>query len=192
MQVLRYKVFIWEDYEKRQEKKFKGVSKLKSFKYPPIFPIMLINKIKEADSFKRLGLPKYYLDDVANNSPEDVLEVLARVIAVIFRKQNVPENEIQNFIDYIKERRMSDLFEGWKGFDVQEERRNGELINHIKLICKKLSKGKNIDDIASELEEDDISKIQEIVDIAYKFAPDYDANKIYEELSQKNQTEVIK
>ena len=249
MQVLRYMVFIWEDYEKRQEKKFKGVSKLKSFKYPPIFPIvyyngeekwtaamslrerialseifgmyipdfcyhlvstseydnealiskndglsliMLINKIKEADSFKRLGLPKYYLDDVANNSPEDVLEVLARVIAVILRKQNVPENEIQNFIDHIKERRMSDLFEGWKGFDVQEERRNGEFINQIKLICKKLSKGKNIDDIASELEEDDISKIQEIVDIAYKFAPDYDANKIYEELTQKNQTEVIK
>jgi len=49
-----------------------------------------------------------------------------------------------------------------------------------------------IDDIASELEEDDIFKIQEIVDIAYKFAPDYDANKIYEELTQKNQTEVIK
>lgn len=130
-------VFIWEDYEKRQEKKFKGVSKLKSFKYPPIFPIvyyngeekwtaamslrerialseilglyipdfcyhlvstsdydnealiskndglsliMLMNKIKEADSFKRLGLPKYYLDDVANNSPEDVLEVLASVL----------------------------------------------------------------------------------------------------------------
>ena len=137
-------------------------------------------------------MPKYYLDDVANNSPEDVLEVLARVIAVILRKQNVPENEIQNFVDHIKERRMSDLFEGWKGFDVQEERRNGELINQIKLICKKLSKGKNIDDIASELEEDDISKIQEIVDIAYKFAPDYDANKIYEELTQKNQTEVIK
>ena len=48
MQVLRYMVFIWEDYEKRQEKKFKGVSKLKSFKYSPIFPIMLINKIKRS------------------------------------------------------------------------------------------------------------------------------------------------
>ena len=43
MQILRYMVYIWEDYEKQQEKKYKGVSKLKSFKYPPIFPIVYYN-----------------------------------------------------------------------------------------------------------------------------------------------------
>ncbi len=43
MQILRYMVYIWEDYEKRQEKKVKGVSKLKDFKYPPIFPIVYYN-----------------------------------------------------------------------------------------------------------------------------------------------------
>ncbi len=40
MQILRYMVYIWEDYEKEQEKKHKGVSRTKNFKYPPILPIV--------------------------------------------------------------------------------------------------------------------------------------------------------
>lgn len=40
MQLLRYMVYIWEDYEKEMEKKHKGISKTKDFKYPPILPIV--------------------------------------------------------------------------------------------------------------------------------------------------------
>ena len=40
MQILRYMVFIWEDYEKRQERKQEGVSRTKGFRYPPILPIV--------------------------------------------------------------------------------------------------------------------------------------------------------
>lgn len=40
MQVLRYMVFIWEDYEKEQEREHPGVSKTKSFRYPPVLPIV--------------------------------------------------------------------------------------------------------------------------------------------------------
>lgn len=40
MQILRYMVYIWEDYEKEMERKDKGVSKLVSFRYPPIIPIV--------------------------------------------------------------------------------------------------------------------------------------------------------
>ena len=40
MQVLRYMVYIWEDYEKEQERKHKGISKTKDFKYPPVLPIV--------------------------------------------------------------------------------------------------------------------------------------------------------
>ena len=35
------------------------------------------------------------------------------------------------------------LFENFHGFDVQEERRNGEEIRLIKQVCKKLVKGKD-------------------------------------------------
>lgn len=40
MQIFRYMVFIWEDYEKEQNRKRKGISKTKNFKYPPILPVV--------------------------------------------------------------------------------------------------------------------------------------------------------
>lgn len=40
MQILRYMVYIWEDYEREQEKKHKGISRTKEFKYPPVLPIV--------------------------------------------------------------------------------------------------------------------------------------------------------
>lgn len=40
MQMLRYMVHIWEDYEKEMEKKHSGISKMKDFRYPPILPIV--------------------------------------------------------------------------------------------------------------------------------------------------------
>ena len=256
MQVLRYMVFIWEDYAKQQEKIHKGISKSRDFKYPPVFPIvyyngvnkwtvdktfssrialgdvfskyipqfeyhlvntgdynreellnredglsliMLINKLRDAADFNSLGLPKDYLDNIAFKSPEDVLETLARVIAVVLRKQFVPEDEIQGFVSHIKERDMSDLFEGWKGFNVQEERQKGKELGkeigkdltRINLICKKLSKGKSIETIASEIEEDE-AFVKEISSIAEKYLPDYDEEKIYEEWKQKELIENAK
>lgn len=46
MQVLRYMVFIWEEYEKEMEKKQKGISKKKEFQYPPILPIIFYDGVK--------------------------------------------------------------------------------------------------------------------------------------------------
>ena len=40
MQVFRYIVFIWKDYEKEMEKQQPEISKTKSFRYPPILPIV--------------------------------------------------------------------------------------------------------------------------------------------------------
>ena len=40
MQILRYMVFIWEDYEKEAERAHREISKTKGFKYPPILPIL--------------------------------------------------------------------------------------------------------------------------------------------------------
>lgn len=246
MQILRYMVYIWEDYEKRQERRVPDVSKLAGFKYPPILPIvyyngegnwtadqslksrialsdifspylpdyryhlvntadysndelvkkkdglsflMIINKIKSSEAFNSINLPREYLDNLSANSPEDVLDVLARVVAVLLRKQYVPEDEIQNFVSQIKERHMSDLFEGFKGINVIEERRIGrnigEDITLIKLVCRKLAKGKDSYSIAAELElDDEIDKIKKIVDIAAKYAGNYDIDKIYDELSK--------
>lgn len=40
MQLLRYMIHIWEDYEKEMEKKYPHISTRKDFRYPPILPIV--------------------------------------------------------------------------------------------------------------------------------------------------------
>ncbi len=56
-----------------------------------------------------------------------MLEVIAKVMAVILRKQNVPENEIQDMVDQVKRRQSMALFDGWKGFDYQAVRNEGKV-----------------------------------------------------------------
>ncbi len=51
----------------------------------------------------------------------------------------------------------------------------------VNLICKKLKKGMSISQIADAVEENE-EKVQDIVDIAQKYAPNYDVEKIVEEL----------
>lgn len=57
----------------------------------------------------------------------------------------------------------------------------GEFKKLISLICKKLEKGYEIEQIAEMLEEDE-SSIRTIVEIARKYAPEYDTAKILKEL----------
>ena len=51
----------------------------------------------------------------------------------------------------------------------------------VSLICKKLKKGMSVAQIADAVEEDE-ARVQEIVDVAQKYAPDYDIEKIVKEL----------
>lgn len=46
MQILRYMVYIWEEYEKEMEKKHPGISKAKGFQYPPILPVIFYDGVK--------------------------------------------------------------------------------------------------------------------------------------------------
>ena len=47
MQILRYMVYIWEDYEKEMEMKHEGISALKDFKYPPVLPIVYYEGLQD-------------------------------------------------------------------------------------------------------------------------------------------------
>ena len=51
----------------------------------------------------------------------------------------------------------------------------------IMKICRKLIKGKSLEEIADDLEED-VGDIEHIYNAALKYAPDYDADKIYDEI----------
>ena len=45
MQVFRYIAFIWEDYEKEEEKMHVGISKTEGFRYPPVLPIVFYDGV---------------------------------------------------------------------------------------------------------------------------------------------------
>lgn len=241
MQILRYMVYIWEDYEKQLNRIQKGISSRKGFKYPPVLPIvyyegsddwtadmmfadrvalneafadyipnfryclvslkdydkealiekkdelsfvMLINSIKNAEDFKNLKLPENYIDDLLKNSPDNVVSVIARILAVLLRKQSVPEDEIGRMVDQVKRRKPMGLWDEWHGFNVQEERKKGEEIKLIKLVCAKKSMRQTVEQISLDLLEDE-EHIREICDVSEKFAPDYDAEKIYDELTSR-------
>lgn len=63
MQVLRYMVYIWEDYEKEQEKEHAGISKTKDFKYPPVLPIVYYDGITDWEKDIELG-NRVFLSDI--------------------------------------------------------------------------------------------------------------------------------
>ena len=78
---------------------------------------------------------------------------------------------------------MSDLFEGFRGINVIEERKNGKEIKLIEMVSKKILKGMSPEEIAETFEES-LDDVKEIYDIAVKYAPNYDADEIYRELVQ--------
>lgn len=57
----------------------------------------------------------------------------------------------------------------------------GGTLKLIKLVCRKLAKGKEAAEIATDLDEN-FDEINEICEVAQKFAPEYDAEKIFESL----------
>ncbi len=62
----------------------------------------------------------------------------------------------------------------------KEVRAEGRTRNFIMIICKKIKKGKEIEVIANELEEEP-NVIRPLYEIAVSFAPGYDEEKIYAE-----------
>ena len=233
MQLFRYMVYIWEDYEKEMEKKQKGITKTKDFKYPPILPIvyyegseqwtavrnfkdriffdrafepftpkffyklvqlnkysveelvdkndelslvMLINRMQNAKEFRKLNLPKDYLKNLSEHSTDELLGIIGRVIEVMLRHINVPEEEVVEFTEQVKEKKMGQLFECFEEYDVQATRREakeeGKELFLINKVCNKLAKGKSIPQIADELEEDTF-KIEKICQIIKSFDSEY-------------------
>lgn len=58
----------------------------------------------------------------------------------------------------------------------------GRIMQLIKQVCVKMRKFSSAEDIANDLVEQDVPLIQKIMDVAPRFAPDYNADAIYEAL----------
>ena len=182
MQILRYIVFIWEDYEKEQNKKHNRISYTKDFNYPPVLPIiyyegsdewtaalrlhdriylsdifgdyipdyrcllmnlhkytkedimdkndelsliMLINQLSKASDFAGLSksIRKDFAKNVTEHSSEYLVNIILQVIEALLVRINVPQDEVDGFVDVVKERNMGKLFDHFEDYDVQAERK---------------------------------------------------------------------
>ena len=85
---------------------------------------MIISKLKSAEAFSELGkLPKEYVDTIKNMKiPPHLKELLVKVITVLLTKINVPQDEIDDLVDKIDERGVSEML-AIENYDVQETRR---------------------------------------------------------------------
>jgi len=54
----------------------------------------------------------------------------------------------------------------------------------ISQVCRKMSKGKSVEEIADDLDEN-IDSIRDIYNIALEFKPEYDTEKIYAKLNDE-------
>ncbi len=139
MQLLRYMVYIWEDYEKEMERQHKGISKTKGFKYPPVLPIVyyegtgkwtaarnLRDRILFDNAFepftprffyKLIELNSYSIGQLVEKNDE-LLDIIARVTSSMLRHLNLPEDEVAEFTEQVKERKMAELFENFKDVDI--------------------------------------------------------------------------
>ncbi len=153
---------------------------------------MLINKLQDASEFKDLYLPEDYLKDLSENTPDEVLEIISKVITVMLRKLNLEENEILDFTDQVRERKMGELFENFRGYDVPAVRREseakGDATRLIKQVCIKLEKGKTIEQIAEDLEENTNTITQ--ICTAIEKAGTHDAATIYQLMNPKQEDNV--
>ena len=86
---------------------------------------MMVNRLRSSEDFKNLNLPDGFVRNIAQNAPADVLEVYVKVFSTLLRKISVPENNIVDFTNQIKERKMGELFANFKGYDWQATRAEG-------------------------------------------------------------------
>lgn len=71
-----------------------------------------------------------------------------------------------------------------------EGRTEGQELTLIRMIIKKLHKNKSPEQIAEDLEED-IPKIRHICEVAERFVPEYDVEKIYHALQNESVREIL-
>ena len=157
--------------------------------------IFLINQLQSSSEFHNLkDIPKEYTEHLTDNTPDYLLKIIGKVIAVLLHKLNVPDEEVYDITDQITRRKFSMMFDNFQAYDVQEARRisreegriegkiEGAQLLLIKLVIKTLEKNYSAEQIAEILEES-LDTIQPIYDIALRQAPDYNTDKVFEELN---------
>lgn len=119
--------------------------------------IMLFNKIQDmVDLSEFLKLPRGKLNAMVRDTPEAILDIIVSVMESLCVKIGASEEEMQECVSRVRERRMGYLFESMEKMDIQQERRNTaearkdaveaqeNMIRSIVNICQKLKAPKDM------------------------------------------------
>ncbi len=86
--------------------------------------ILLVDKIRSAKDFHMLNeIPKEYIKRVTENTSNETLKLIARIIKSLLERVNAPEQEIDNMVEQIHERRFVEMFTLLEEYDVQATRK---------------------------------------------------------------------
>lgn len=84
---------------------------------------MLINKIESVEDMEALtSLPDERIEEILKDTPEYLLDIMGKLLRALLYSMNLEEEETENAVSKIKERKMGRLFENVT-FDFQEEKR---------------------------------------------------------------------
>lgn len=87
--------------------------------------IMLLNRMQTAEDIEEFRkLPAEKLDAILKDTPDYLLDIIARVFRAFLLEENVSEDETDELVGKVKERHMARLFENMDKIDMQAERRN--------------------------------------------------------------------
>lgn len=87
--------------------------------------VMLINKLQtteDIENFRRL--PGREIEAILQNTPEHLVDIIAKVLQAFLLKMNVPVPETEKLTDKVREKKMGELFADMEKMDIQAERRN--------------------------------------------------------------------
>ncbi len=128
--------------------------------------IMLFNKIQNAlDLEEFLKLSPEQLSEIIKNTPEYMVEIIACVMKGLCVKIGATEEETEQCIRKVKERKMGYLFENMEKMNIQEERRKtAEAQAQVKEMEEKV-----IQVLIETCQEFDVTKEQTIQKVKQKF-----------------------
>ena len=87
--------------------------------------VMLFNRMQTMEDVERFReIPPERLEALVKGLPEYQVEIAAMVFRAFLRKENVPEEETEELVGKVKEKRMAELFGNMEKMDIQAERRN--------------------------------------------------------------------
>ena len=140
---------------------------------------------------KTLAEYSWFIDEVRKNQETAKMDLMSAVDKAIedmpddfiikrFLKEN--QTEVKNMC--LTEYNEAETMELFKEEGREEGREEGVEQTLIRQICRKLKKGKELDQIADELEEKE-ENIKPLFELALKFAPDYDEDKVIKAMQAK-------